>query len=198
MAAAQALVGEFSEDGLAAMAGEDNLQMALARNLTGRIDDADVRRSWGEVKGGPKKVRRPTAAVAGLTPDPKPGPLDALPIELQMVAETMIEGPGKPVPPEALAGFPDLHATLAALAAGFDALETNQEFADHDADTGEEADEEEGVAEDAPVPPAEEFDDDFDEPYQPEPVAENYALVMTPEILTKMFANLMAHGLELG
>jgi hypothetical protein len=63
MAAAQALEGEFSEEGLAAMAGEDNLQMALAKNLSERIDDADMQRSWTKVTSGPKKPRKVTAPV---------------------------------------------------------------------------------------------------------------------------------------
>ncbi len=37
MAAALALEGEFSEDGLAAVAGDDNMQMALAKS-NGRED----------------------------------------------------------------------------------------------------------------------------------------------------------------
>ena len=61
MAAAQALEGEFSEDGLAAMAGEDNLQMALAKSLADRIDQADMQRSWTKVTSGPKSVRTPVA-----------------------------------------------------------------------------------------------------------------------------------------
>jgi clan AA aspartic protease (TIGR02281 family) len=55
MAASQALEGEFSENGLAAMAGEDNLQMALAKRLSDRISEADIKRNWGKVKSAPKK-----------------------------------------------------------------------------------------------------------------------------------------------
>ena len=66
MAAAQALEGEFSEDGLAAMAGEDNLQMALAKSLADRIDEADMQRSWTKVPSGPRKTR-PTDALKDLT-----------------------------------------------------------------------------------------------------------------------------------
>ena len=58
MAAAQALEGEFSEDGLAAMAGEDNLQMALAKSLADRIDASDMQRSWAKVASGPKSARK--------------------------------------------------------------------------------------------------------------------------------------------
>ena len=45
------------EDGLAAMAGEDNLQMALAKTLAERIDEADMQRSWSKVKSGPGRRR---------------------------------------------------------------------------------------------------------------------------------------------
>ena len=88
MAAAQALEGEFSEDGLAAMAGEDNLQMALAKNLAERIDQADMQRSWGKVHGGPRRPR----------PVFRPGPLDDLPIDLQMIAACLLDGRFRPVP----------------------------------------------------------------------------------------------------
>ena len=51
------------------MAGEDNLQMAdLPRPLAWTIDDADMRRSWTKVKGGPKKAKRPTDGIAALAP----------------------------------------------------------------------------------------------------------------------------------
>src|SRR6185437_5018806 len=71
MAAALALEGEFSEDGLAAMAGEDNLQMALARSMSEAIDDADMQRSWSKVKSltdrkKPAK-KRPVESIAELT-----------------------------------------------------------------------------------------------------------------------------------
>ncbi len=55
MVASQALQGEFSEDGLAAIAGEDNMQMALAKQLSQRISETDMQRNWGKVKSGPKK-----------------------------------------------------------------------------------------------------------------------------------------------
>jgi len=198
MAAAQALEGEFSEDGLAAMAGEDNLQMALAKNLSERIDDSDMQRSWGKVKSGPKKVKRPTAGIATLAADARPSPLDKLPIELQIVASTMLENAGKPVPSDALADFPRLAADLAALDAGFDALPVNEEFAQHKSD-------ESGLADDEEAGPTlldsekvdQEFDTDFDEEYVLDPADEDDDdMVMTEEVLAKMFANLVAHGLE--
>jgi hypothetical protein len=89
MAAAQALEGEFSEDGLAAMAGEDNLQMALAKSLADRIDDSDMQRSWGKVKSGPKK-RKPGDALAKAA-SPTPSPFDGLPDALQLAGEALME-----------------------------------------------------------------------------------------------------------
>ena len=50
MAAALALEGEFSEEGLAAMAGDGDEQMALAKSMSEKIDDADMQRSWSKVK----------------------------------------------------------------------------------------------------------------------------------------------------
>ena len=92
MAAATALEGEFSTEGLVAMAGEDNAQMAMARALSEKIDDADMQRSWGKVKSGAKKkVSRPTEGLRVLTPeDRRPTATDSLPAELQLIADTML------------------------------------------------------------------------------------------------------------
>lgn len=69
MAAAHALEGEFSEEGLAAMAGEDNLQMALAKSLAEKIDDSDMQRSWVKIKSGEqKKAKRPTSGPIAVAP----------------------------------------------------------------------------------------------------------------------------------
>jgi hypothetical protein len=46
MAAALAFEGAFSEDALAAMAGDDEMQMALAKSMAEKIDQADMQRSW--------------------------------------------------------------------------------------------------------------------------------------------------------
>ena len=81
MAAAQALEGEFSEDGLAAMAGEDNLQMALAKSLADRIDQSDMQRSWTKVTSGPKSPRKPVT----------PRPMDDVPEEVGSVFPGILE-----------------------------------------------------------------------------------------------------------
>ena len=57
MAAALALEGEFSEEGLAAMAGEGDEQMALAKSMSEKIDDADMQRSWSKVKSLTEKKK---------------------------------------------------------------------------------------------------------------------------------------------
>ena len=79
MAAALALEGEFSEEGLAAMAGDGDEQMSLAKSMSEKIDDADMRRSWSKVKSltdkkkPPKKRSIPT--LADLAADAKPDAL---------------------------------------------------------------------------------------------------------------------------
>lgn len=55
MSAATALEGRFSTEGLVAMAGEDNAQMALARSLSDRIED--VQRAWGKMTGSGPIIR---------------------------------------------------------------------------------------------------------------------------------------------
>jgi hypothetical protein len=47
-------------------AGEDNAQMALAKNLAGPIDVGDMLRNRGKTKSGPKK-KKPGTALADLT-----------------------------------------------------------------------------------------------------------------------------------
>jgi hypothetical protein len=58
LAAAQALEGKFSSEGLVSMAGEDaSVEIALARSLVDRIDEGDVKRMWSRVSslGGRKE-----------------------------------------------------------------------------------------------------------------------------------------------
>ena len=56
LSAAQALEGKFSSEGLAAMAGDESLEMALAKSLASKVDEPDARRAWSKVTstGGPK------------------------------------------------------------------------------------------------------------------------------------------------
>ncbi len=105
MAAALALEGEFSEEGLAAMAGEGDEQMALAKSMSEKIDDADMQRSWSKVKSvtdkkRPKKKSTPT--LADLAADAESDALDTLEAEAQLLARTILERQKKPVPVEAM------------------------------------------------------------------------------------------------
>lgn len=85
--AAQALEGEFSSEGLAAMAGDENMAMAMAKSMSEHIDESDVQRKWVRVKGTTKKPR----ALEERGSQIPPSPLDRLPIELQMAAEEILE-----------------------------------------------------------------------------------------------------------
>ena len=105
MAAALALEGEFSEEGLAAMAGEGDEQMALAKSMSEKIDDADMHRSWSKVKSvtdkkRPKKKFTPT--LADLAADAKPDALDTLEVEALLLARTILERQMKDVPADAM------------------------------------------------------------------------------------------------
>jgi len=160
MAAAQALEGEFSEEGLAAMAGEDNLQMALAKNLSERINGADMQRSWSKIKVMPKK---PKSVI-------KPSPLDILPLNLQMIAESIIESQSKPIPADVASEWPKLKAELAAVDAGFKVAA--QEF----------------------EPTYEEEKVEAFKIYEEEDEENSDIPELTEDILAKMFETMMANG----
>jgi Type III restriction enzyme, res subunit len=117
MAAALALEGEFSEEGLAAMAGEGDEQMALAKSMSEKIDDADMQRSWSKVKSVTEKKRpikkKVTPMLADLAADAKPDALDTLEAEAQLLARTILERRGKPVPESAESDIEDLAGRFA-------------------------------------------------------------------------------------
>src|SRR5512144_1494165 len=92
MAASQALEGEFSEDGLAAMAGEDNMQMALAKQLSQRISEADMQRNWGKVTSSSKK-KVVSSRLDTLPPEDQERINAAT--AAQIIAETLEESEGK-------------------------------------------------------------------------------------------------------
>ena len=125
MAAAQALEGEFSADGLAAMAGDDNLQMALAKNLSERIDESDVQRHWEKIKSGPKK-RKQGAAMIDAGKKMPASKLDSLPIEVQMVAETIIEDHANPSRPTPWPSSPAWPSALPKVDAGFATIPSDE------------------------------------------------------------------------
>ena len=117
MAAALALEGEFSEEGLAAMAGEGDQQMALAKSMSEKIDDDDMQRSWSKVKSltekkkPPKKRSIPT--LADMAADAKPDALDTLEAEAQLLARTILERQKKPVPASAMPDIISLSERMA-------------------------------------------------------------------------------------
>ena len=82
MSAALALEGEFSEEGLAALSGEGDEQMALAKSMSEKIDDADMQRSWSKVKSLADKKKpakkKPVEGIAAMAKDAQPSPLDEL------------------------------------------------------------------------------------------------------------------------
>jgi hypothetical protein len=91
MAAALAFEGAFSEDALAAMAGDDEMQMALAKSMAEKIDQADMQRSWSNIKSGDKKKpRKEQAGLAERSRDAKPTPLGTLPIALSGDSGTVV------------------------------------------------------------------------------------------------------------
>jgi hypothetical protein len=106
MAAALALEGEFSEDGLAAMAGDGDEQMALAKSMSEKIDDIDMQRSWTKVKSVTDKRKparkNPVEAIAVLASNAKPSLLDTRSPEEQLMAATILARQGQPMPASAV------------------------------------------------------------------------------------------------
>jgi hypothetical protein len=199
-AAAMAVEGEFSEDGLAAMAGEDNMQMALAKKLSERISEADTQRNWGKVKSSPKK-KKVGSALDKMSPEDQEKVTAT--VAAEMIAETIEDHIKKK-----LAQVDD--AFLAATRDTADEWEEVADEKDLDEETGDEfypEPKEEEVPmpkyEGAPVilqmPAAklaaddEDEDDDYDEDEEDDD--EFVMPELTPEILAKMFANMREHGL---
>jgi hypothetical protein len=116
MAASQALEGEFSEDGLAAMAGEDNMQMALAKQLSQRISESDMQRNWDKVKSSPKKKTLSSALDRMSLEDQEKITAS---VTAEIIVETMVETAGKPAPPEAVAEFAGVLERIAQVDANF-------------------------------------------------------------------------------
>jgi hypothetical protein len=117
MAAALALEGEFSEEGLAAMAGDGDDQMSLARSMSEKIDTADMQRNWSKVKGVTDKKRpvkkKSIPTLAEMAAEAKPDALDTLEAEAQLLARTILERQKKPVPASAMADIISLSERLA-------------------------------------------------------------------------------------
>jgi hypothetical protein len=86
LSAASALEGKFSAEGLAALAGEDNAQMALARSLSEKIEDEQ--RHWAKVKSSRRALRAVAALAQGMAAESPE--FAGLSVELQMLAETIL------------------------------------------------------------------------------------------------------------
>jgi clan AA aspartic protease (TIGR02281 family) len=220
MAAALALEGEFSEEGLAAMAGDDNLQMALAKSMSEKIDSADMQRSWSKVTSSDKKKakKKPTEKVATLAADAKPSPLDNFPEEFQLLGQTLLDRKDTPAPASAIPGIEALAARFAQADAGMWAAARNVAFG------GERAKVETEPEPKFTMTPTSTIKG-FYIPSEPEPESANpgVAVIATPEakpklkvhkpepkpdpltddfeldeeLLAEMFANLASHGMTL-
>jgi len=118
MSAAQALEGKFSEDGLATLAGEDNMQMALAKQLSQRISEADMQRNWGKVKSGPKKKISSKLDMLSAEDQESINAATAA----QILAETMEEQQAKEPPIEAAREFRGVLERIAEVDINFGAL----------------------------------------------------------------------------
>jgi hypothetical protein len=82
------LEGDFSAEGLAAMAGEGSAQMAMAKALSQKLDDDDIKRRWGRLSFG---KRREEAAPAEPAEPVKPN--------LRLVGQLALPAPEPPVQP---------------------------------------------------------------------------------------------------
>jgi hypothetical protein len=182
--------------------------MALAKNMSEQIDSADMQRSWGKVKSGPKK-RKATSAIDSLSPEQQAEVVASTAAE--MISETLAEV--KPAPPEAEAEFPRILHEINSSGEPTDYEDVEESEEDLDAeyqDYGQEStlplwlaakDERhnratqlearpetqpEPLAEPAELRVADDNDDGYDE--------EDDLPEFTEEILAKMFANMRLHG----
>ena len=110
-AAQQLEEGSVSDEGLAAMGGDAGAQAALVKALGEHIDPAEIQRNWSRVKSGAKRERKDCTPTSRSRPSPGaalrvpadlydrermpapgvPSPLDHLPIQVQIVGETMVK-----------------------------------------------------------------------------------------------------------
>jgi hypothetical protein len=93
MAAAMALDGELTVEGLTALDDSGSAALALARTIAENIDDADIARNWAKVGAGTKKA--PVSplvqlGVESLEETPIDG-IDLLSMESALVAQTLID-----------------------------------------------------------------------------------------------------------
>ncbi len=94
------------EEWSAAMAGEGDERMALARSMSEKIDDADMQRWWSKVKRLTDKKKpikkKALPTLADLAADAEPDALDNLREDVQLLACTILKRQKKPVPASAM------------------------------------------------------------------------------------------------
>jgi hypothetical protein len=92
MAAAMALDGELSAEGLTAMADDESAAMALARSISNAIDTADIQRNWVKVGSTRRAATSPLLPLgwADIEEEPIDG-LDILAIEPHLIARTILD-----------------------------------------------------------------------------------------------------------
>jgi hypothetical protein len=207
MAAAQQLEGEFSAEGLAAMAGDDNIQMAMAKSMADQIDARDMQRSWSKVKSS--KKRKVSSASDHLSPEAQAAIVGST--AAQMIEETLRESKSSPLNhPRILQGM----NTVATM--DYEDVEETEEELDEEYRPYAEPAEDKcrdcgkhlgfgvpvfhiGICEDCdklkPEPVvlrvmSEDDDNDEDFDTEPDDIPE-----LSEEVLAKMFANMREHGL---
>jgi hypothetical protein len=92
MAAAMALDGELSAEGLTAMADDESAAMALARSISNAIDTTDIQRNWVKVGSSHRPAAGPLIPLGQLSNEEEPiGGLDILAIEPHLIARTILD-----------------------------------------------------------------------------------------------------------
>jgi hypothetical protein len=92
MAAAMALDGELSAEGLTAMADDESAAMALARSISNTTDTADIQRNWAKVGSARRAPASPLLplGLADIEEEPIDG-LDILAIRPHLIARTILD-----------------------------------------------------------------------------------------------------------
>jgi hypothetical protein len=92
MAAAMAVDGELSAEGLTAMADDESAAMALARSISNATDTADIQRNWAKVGSTRRAAAGPLLplGLADIEDEPIDG-LDILAIEPHLIARAILD-----------------------------------------------------------------------------------------------------------
>lgn len=114
MKAANQLEGKFSAEGLVAMTGEDNDQMAMAKSLNDSLED--VRRNWGKIAPAKQRsiVKLARSGALDILAD-RASQSDVTAIHAGLVAEAVILSADEPEPHEEVSTGSMSRAELAVL-----------------------------------------------------------------------------------